>query len=92
MSKQFTIIVYSDPSHAFGKVKRSVLQNLNIENLISEYSYQRGDYVYLEEDDDLPLLATEMHRCGTRVKWVEKHTNNESRIRGYERFKPTTPL
>jgi hypothetical protein len=91
-NKHFTIILYIDPSHAWGKVKRSVLQNLNIENLISEYSYQRGDYVYLEEDEDLHLLVTELHCWGTSIKWVNKHTNKPSRIRTYESFKPTTPL
>ena len=38
MSKIFTIICYSDPSHSWGKVKRDVLVNLGIADKISRYS------------------------------------------------------
>lgn len=86
--KTFTIIVYSDPGHAWGKVKRSVLHNLGIANNITSYSYQRGEYVYLEEDCDLSTLCMALHQRNTRIKFVEKHTDRESRIRSYERYKP----
>ena len=39
MSKTFTITVYSDVGHAWGKVKRDVLVNLGIADKISRYSY-----------------------------------------------------
>jgi hypothetical protein len=84
--KCFTIILYSDPSHAFGKVKRQVLKNLNIENEISTYSYQRGDYVFLECECDLSLLCKRLAEHDTKVKFVERHTNKQSRIRDYERY------
>ena len=84
--KQFTIIVYADPSHAWGKVKRSVLQSLNIEQHISSYSYQRGDYVYLEEDCDLNVLCQRLNEHGTKVKFIEKTTDKPSRIRSYDHF------
>lgn len=86
--KTFTIIVYSDPGHAWGKVKRSVLHNLGIANNISSYSYQRGEYVYLEEDCDLSALCMALNQRNTRIKFVEKHTDRDSRIRSYERYKP----
>ena len=89
--KQFTIIVYADPSHAWGKVKRSVLQSLNIEQHISPYSYQRGDYAYLEEDCDLNILCQRLNEHGTKVKFIEKTTNNLSRIRSYESFHVSNP-
>lgn len=86
--KTFTIIVYSDPGHAWGKVKRIVLHNLGIADNISSYSYQRGEYVYLEEDCDLSALCMALNQRNTRIKFVEKHTDRDSRIRSYERYKP----
>lgn len=86
--KTFTIIVYSDPGHGWGKVKRSVLHNLGIANNISAYSYQRGEYVYLEEDCDLSALCMALNQRNTRIKFVEKSTNRDSRIRSYERYQP----
>ena len=84
--KTFTIIVYSDPHHAFGKVKRQVLINLGIAELISPYSYQYKDNVYLEEDCDLALLFKTLTALDTTIKFVEKHTDRDSRIRSYSRY------
>ena len=84
--KTFTVIVYSDPAHAWGKVKRQVLINLGIANKISRYSYQLRDNVYLEEDCDLFLLHQTLDAQGVRLKFVEKHTDKPSRIRSYERY------
>lgn len=90
MKKTFTIIVYSDPGHAWGKVKRNVLKNLDIEDKVSPYSYQLRDNVYLEEDCDLGLLLQALHDNDTQVKFVEKNSNNTSRIRSYDSFVPTS--
>jgi hypothetical protein len=85
MSKTFTVIVYSDPGHAWGKVKRQVLNNLGIANKITRYSYQFKDNVYLEEDCDLALLYDTLSKQDVHVKFVEKRTNRDSKIRSYER-------
>jgi hypothetical protein len=84
--KTFTVIIYSDPGHAWAKCKREVLSNLGIANKVSAYSYQRGDYVYLEEDCDYPLLVDALRQRNTRIKCVERSANNSSRIRNYERY------
>lgn len=86
--KQFTIILYSDPSHSFGKVKRKIVNDLKLANLISSYSYQRGDYVYLECDNDLSQFCQRINEHNTTVKFVQRHTDKESRIRSYERYQP----
>ena len=83
--KTFTVIVYSDAGHAWGKVKRQVLVNLGIADKVSTYSYQYKDNVYLEEDYDLRLLMEALPET-TRIKFVEKHTDGNSRIRSYERY------
>jgi hypothetical protein len=85
--KTFTIIVYNDPSHAWGKVKRKVLENLGVAQEISSYSYQYKDNVYLEEDADLSLVCRHLlFNSDVQIKFVEKHTNRDSRIRSYERY------
>jgi hypothetical protein len=86
MSKTFTVVVYSDPGHAWGKVKRQVLNNLGIANKITRYSYQFKDNVYLEEDCDLALLYDTLSKQDVRVKFVEKRTTRDSKIRSYERY------
>ena len=86
MTKKFTITVYADPGHAWGKVKREVLLGLGVEHLIGEYSYQLRDNVYLEEDCDLPLVVDALILAGCDVVYREKTSNNDSKIRGYESF------
>ena len=84
--KTFTIIVYADPSHAWGKVKRQVLINLGIADKISTHSYQYKDNVYLEEDCDLTLLYDTLLKLDTNIKFVEKYSKNSSRIRSYDKY------
>ena len=84
--KIFTVTIYSDPGHAWAKCKRSVLNNLGIANKVSAYSYQRSDYVYLEEDCDYPLLVDALRQRNTRIKCVERSSSNSSRIRRYDRY------
>mgnify|MGYP007071401242 CR=1 FL=1 len=85
--KTFTIIVYNDPGHAWGKVKRKVLDNLGLTQQVSSYSYQYKDNVYLEEDADLSLVCRHLlFNSDVQIKFVEKHTNRDSRIRSYERY------
>jgi hypothetical protein len=86
MSKTFTITVYSDAGHSWGKVRRDVLVNLGIADKITRYSYQRGDYVYCEEDVDLTTLCMALNERDTRVRFVEKSSTKDSRIRSYDRY------
>jgi hypothetical protein len=84
--KKFTITVYADRGHAWGKIKRDVLLEHSVEHLISSYSYQLRDNVYLEEDCDLSLVQDALEEAGYSVVFKEKVSNNDSKIRGYERF------
>ena len=84
--KSFTIIMYSDPGHAWGKVKRDVLVNLGIADKITRYSYQYKDNVYLEEDCDLTTLCMALNAQDTRLRFVEKPSTRDSKIRSYERY------
>jgi hypothetical protein len=84
--KTFTITIYADAGHAWGKVKRRVLHSLGIANSISAYSYQHNDNVFLEEDVDLGILITALHDTGHSVVFKEKTATGLSRIRSYERY------
>ena len=81
--KTFTITVYTDAGHGWGKVKRKVLENLGIAPDVSSYSYQYKDNVYLEEDCDLSTLMAALKAKGYEVKFNESFTNKQSKIRGY---------
>lgn len=81
-----TIQVYSDSGHAWAKVERSELVSLLLLGKISTFSYQRGDYVYLEEDCDLTLYVNALKAMNIECKFKESHTNKRSRIRSYDRF------
>jgi hypothetical protein len=88
MEKTFTATMYSDPSHAWAKVKRQVLVNLGLDKLVSANSYQYKDNVYLEEDVDLSLLYERLLKDDVRMRFNEKHTENPSRIRSYDSYQP----
>ncbi len=84
----FKVKFYSDPGHGWGAVKRKVLEDLGILDLISQYSYQKGDTVYLEEDRDYPMFATTMNTAlnGVLFEYVIKTTEGRSPVRSYKQF------
>lgn len=75
---------YSDAGHGWVKVPKQVLNDLNIADKITSYSYQRGDYAYLEEDLD---AGTFLHAYVDKYKTnprFNNHYSDHSRIRSYE--------
>lgn len=85
------IHVYSDPGHAWGKVSEFQLERLGLTfGHFSSYSYRRGDFIYLEKDDDLSYFAkVHAEKLGKAPTWGEHHSNKSSRIRNYSRNQPT---
>jgi hypothetical protein len=81
------ITILSDAGHGWGKVRRALLNKLGIEHSISHYSYQRGQYVFLEEDLDLFILCQALDKNGIIYSFDERHTNKTSKIRAYEPYK-----
>ena len=85
MNKTYTL--YSDPGHGWLKVQRKELEELNIINNVSEYSYINGEFVYLEEDCDLNLFI-KAYENKYNVKPIIKECSQENTgIRFYGRFK-----
>jgi hypothetical protein len=74
---------FTDPGHGWVRVKRDVLAKLAIADKISRYSYQRGDYAYLEEDCDLSVFVRALEAVGKKAEFVEKSSNRSSKIRSY---------
>jgi hypothetical protein len=86
MKTTLTFKYYTDPSHGWVAVKRELLHTLNIADKVSYYSYQKGKTVYLEEDCDYSLLINALKEQGIELNIEERHTNNNSPIRSYERY------
>jgi hypothetical protein len=80
---------YNDPGHGWVKIERSIAQDLMGEsfNRISSFSYQNGNYIYLEEDCDAGLLIRSLKDRGVSYTLRENHCNNQSRIRSYASFR-----
>lgn len=83
---------YEDPGHGWLKVNKALLRLLEIEDQVSGYSYQRGDFAYLEEDCDYSLFQAAMNKTGREFTLVE-HCSRErsSKIRSYERYQYKAP-
>jgi N-acetyl-anhydromuramyl-L-alanine amidase AmpD len=87
MARKITLQVFADPGHAWARFPKARLQALGIADKVSTYSYQRGQYAFLEEDCDLSLLIKALRERGYEVKFKEAHTNRQSKIRGYDHYR-----
>ncbi len=79
---------YEDPGHGWLKVPRKLLRELRIEDKVSSYSFQYGDFAYLEEDCDMTLFEQAMAAAGWALEYRRHTTDRTSRIRGYRSFEP----
>jgi hypothetical protein len=75
-----------DPSHGWGEVPISLINDLGIADKISQYSYIKGSNAYLEEDCDLPIFLNAYERTGEKVDFEEVFSNHDSWIRNCQRF------
>lgn len=80
--KKKTFIKYDDPGHGWLRVPLKLVQELAIS--VSPYSYQKGRYVYLEEDLDASTFVEKVGLDNINIKW--SHTNSESKIRRFQSF------
>lgn len=78
---------YIDPAHSWIAVKRKELKELNILDKITSYSYQKGNTVYLEEDQDATILTNRLKELDITYSFTEKYHNRTSPIRSYDHFK-----
>lgn len=90
--KKMTVNCYSDPGHSWIKVPMRVLTNLNIQDKISNYSYKRKDFAYLEEDCDYTIFINALKESGIELKVINHSTNKQSKIRSYVPYTQQTIL
>ncbi len=78
---------YSDAGHGWLKVSRKVLKDLGIEKLITGFSYQKDNNVYLEEDLDMTTFidALKEHHIEYTINEIEPVLH--SRIRYYQPYR-----
>lgn len=80
MNEPFTF--HTDPGHGWLEVPQRLLGELEINNKVSTYSYQRGMTVYLEEDCDAILFVGAFEKkYGRPPKTVTKYYDNSCFIR-----------
>lgn len=89
MQKTFDFI--SDPGHGWVKVPIKLLWELGIAEKITTYSYQRGEYAYLEEDGDATLFHRAFFDRYHRFPvYRERNAGQKySRVRGYRSYEIT---
>jgi len=78
--------IYGDAQHSWCKVKFSEIVKLGIQNQITDYSYARGEYLFLEQDCDMSTFVKALEKVGIKPEWIGHHTNKQSKIRSYSRY------
>lgn len=82
-----TFYFYTDPGHGWLEVPRALLHELGIAEKISEYSYQRGDSVFLEEDWDFSHFHHAMKNAGREYTTIDvNQPRGDSFIRSLARY------
>jgi hypothetical protein len=82
-----TFTLYTDSGHAWLEVPRELLHELGIADDISEFSRQRLDKVFLEEDSDLLRFTRAMGAAGREFKTLETYTNGNSFVRSLPSYR-----
>ncbi|MBP9216732.1 MAG: hypothetical protein KBF23_06135 [Agitococcus sp.] len=79
---------HQDAGHGWLCVKRKALEDADLLNQVSDYSYQRGESVYLEEDCDMGIWIKHLESNGIQYTLKYKHAKNDhpSPIRNYDGF------
>ena len=78
---------FMDAGHAWLRVPRKDLFDYGIADEISSYSYQKGNWVYLEEDMDLiRYMIARNARLLSDLGNIVEVNSHWSKIRNYPRF------
>lgn len=76
---------FADAGHGWLKVPTIELINLKIAHKITPYSYQKGDFTYLEEDCDLTCFEQKKKERNESLEYKEHVClQRQSRIRTYD--------
>jgi hypothetical protein len=89
MPRPISVCFRADPGHGWLKVRRSIARRVLGDQFpkITPFSFQRGEFLYLEEDQDAGLFLRAAEAKGFVADIREMtHSNQESRIRNYDSF------
>ena len=78
-------IYHTDGGHGWVETDKALLKQLKIDNLITGWSYERGDKAYLEEDCDLSTLIKALEAENIQYKLIEVYKDH-SPIRNYSQY------
>jgi len=90
--KQRSFDFIQDPGHGWIKVSMSFLAELFGPNWRAKFtpcSYERGSFVYLEEDRDASMFVNRLKELEITFKFRDRSCNERmSRIRNYSPLQP----
>ena len=86
MSKSATRRRYIDPGHSWVRVPLKEIAKLGIEGNLTSYSYMKGDFAYLEEDQDAAVYADAMKAAGITLKLVDLTRTRYAKLRNYPQY------
>ena len=78
------VTYHSDPGHGWFAVKLADIDAAGLADKISQYSYKRGQTVYLEEDSDAPRFFRAIDRSKLDIKYAK--FQERSPVRSYNSY------
>jgi len=85
--RHLTTTYHIDPGHGYVMTTLTLLRELGIENDISQFSYQDGEKVYLEEDCDLSRFTKALTANNIIYTFEEKVHYKDCFVRSLPRYR-----
>ena len=79
-------VCFDTSSHGYIQVKRYELNELNLADKISNYSYQNSSSVYLEEDVDAEKYINAQKNKGIKIWLDPSDSKSQALIHSYKRY------
>jgi hypothetical protein len=80
----FKFMHYSDPSHGWLRVPKYLVKDLLGLDLITKYSYENNDWLYLEEDQDATNFLNRLNQLSIKYSIKTSLSNKPSHIRNFK--------
>lgn len=81
---------YDDARHGWFKVSKYLLSNLGLSDKITDFSYMKGNYAYLEEDCDASLFFNRFEEVypeiKVKIKYIDCEYNSSINPRRFESY------
>jgi len=91
MSKTHHLTFHSDPAHGWLEASMDLLREAAVQDLISDFSYRKGDTAYLEEDLDAAKLLNALKARGDTVEITDSFDEGQSFIRSLPYYTTAHP-